>query len=386
MVPPVATDPEIEKLIAAHAPVAIGVSGGKDSQAAAIATYAYLDSKGHAGPRLLIHSDLGMVEWKESGPVCRRLADHLKTELVVVRRIAGGMMERWESRWLANSERYRTLQLVRALLPWSTPGMRFCTSELKTDVIESELKRRFGRGTVYVNVTGVRRQESAARAKGSVAGRDANGNWNWRPISDWTTEEVFAAIAGAGLEPHQAYTKYGLSRVSCRYCIMSNAKDLEAAAKATESHELYRRMVDLEIASTFAFQGTRWLADVFPRILTDEQRLVGVPGAKIRAAQRVALESKLTPAMLFQKGWPVRMLTDDEADILAEVRIGVSGLIGVENPLYVDRESIHARYAELIGIREDKAAEKAAKADRAAARRKPAEGVEEEPAPAMAIP
>lgn len=71
----VARCPEVDALIQQGAAVAIGISGGKDSQAAALATVAYLDSIGHTGPRLLIHADLGTVEWDESFPVCERMAD-----------------------------------------------------------------------------------------------------------------------------------------------------------------------------------------------------------------------------------------------------------------------------------------------------------------------
>lgn len=77
MTPSVSTNPDIDALIRANAPVAIGVSGGKDSQAAALATCAYLDAMAHRGPRVLVHSDLGVVEWNESLPVCERLAAHL---------------------------------------------------------------------------------------------------------------------------------------------------------------------------------------------------------------------------------------------------------------------------------------------------------------------
>ncbi len=183
--PDLAVTPEIAELLAADAPVAIGVSGGKDSQAAALATCAHLDAIGHTGPRVLIHSDLGSVEWNESLPVCKRLAAHLGLELIVVRRAAGGLMERWESRWQSSARRYAELSTVTLVLPWSTPSLRFCTSELKTHVIAAELRRRF-RGRTFINVTGVRREESAARAKGSVASCDADGRaWSWRPLSDW---------------------------------------------------------------------------------------------------------------------------------------------------------------------------------------------------------
>lgn len=83
----IAIVPTIAELIAGGAPVAIGVSGGKDSQAAALATFEHLDRVGHTGPRILIHSGLGIVEWNASLPVCERLADHPGCELVgVVRR------------------------------------------------------------------------------------------------------------------------------------------------------------------------------------------------------------------------------------------------------------------------------------------------------------
>jgi 3'-phosphoadenosine 5'-phosphosulfate sulfotransferase (PAPS reductase)/FAD synthetase len=342
----IASTTEIDALLAANAPVAVGVSGGKDSQAAALATFEHLDSIGHTGPRILIHSDLGRTEWNDSLPVCKRLAAHLGCELVVVRRKAGDMLARWESRWESSMWRYINLETVTLVLPWSTPAMRFCTSELKTHIIAAELRRRF-RGQTIVNVTGVRREESVTRARGSIASRDADGKaWSWRPISDWTITQVFERIAAAGLAPHEAYTSFNMSRVSCRFCIMSNASDMAAAAKVEESHDLYRSMVALEVSSTFGFQGSRWLADVAPQLLSDQMR-ADVAAAKEKAAARVALESAITDGMLYVKGWPTRMLTDDEAAILANVRTQLSALMGFDSK-YLDVPSIHGRYAELM--------------------------------------
>lgn len=125
----ITTTEHIDELIRAGSPVAIGVSGGKDSDAAAIATVAHLDALGHTGPRVLIHSDLGRVEWLESLPQCQRLADFLNLELIVVRRKSGDMMDRWLTRWANNVERYTNLQCVKVILPWSTASMRFCTND-----------------------------------------------------------------------------------------------------------------------------------------------------------------------------------------------------------------------------------------------------------------
>ncbi|MBB4574414.1 phosphoadenosine phosphosulfate reductase family protein [Rhizobium lentis] len=332
--------------LAKDAPVAIGVSGGKDSQAAALATFRYLDSISHGGPRILVHSDLGVVEWDDSLPVCERLAKHLGAELLVVRRNAGDLMERWEARWRSSVERYEKLSTVTLVPCWSTPSMRFCTSELKTHVIRAALKRRYG-GRLIVNVTGVRRDESSARAKASIADREAEQPIiNWRPIVDWTVQDVFSAIDTSGVVLHPAYRDFGMSRVSCRFCIMSNIADLTAAAAQPESHDLFRRMVALESASSFAFQGARWLGDVAPHLL-DEKSQRALATAKVKATERALFEKFITPSMLYVKGWPTRMLTDTEADILATTRQAISGILGFRSA-HLDRASIHARYAELI--------------------------------------
>ncbi|MFA1677210.1 phosphoadenosine phosphosulfate reductase family protein [Rhizobium mongolense] len=342
----IATTPNIDMLIASGSPVAIGVSGGKDSQASALATFSHLDRIGHTGPRLLIHADLGSVEWDDSHRICHELACHLGVELQTVRRKSGGLMERWEARWLSSVERYQSLSTVTLVPCWSTPAMRFCTSELKTHVIIAALKRRFPAQRI-INVTGVRRAESAARAKATIASADAGGRiWTWRPIVDWSEAEVFATIDRSGLLPHPAYRQFCMSRVSCRFCIMSSLADLAAAAAQPEAHHLYRRMVALEARSTFAFQGSRWLGDVAPHLLDEEGRAALARG-KAAAVARVAAETRITKPMLYVKGWPQRMLSNEEADLLAHVRQEVSHSLGFACR-FLDRESIHARYAELI--------------------------------------
>ena len=346
----VVSTPDVDAAIRSNAAVAIGVSGGKDSQAAAIATFNHLDSVAHVGPRVLIHADLGSVEWNDSFRICRELADHLGCELITVRRKAGGLMERWESRWVSSVTRYEALSTVTLVPCWSTPDMRFCTSELKTHVIAAELKRRF-KGRPIVNVTGVRREESRNRSRMPVADVEKTGRIiNWRPIINLTTEQVFDLIDASGLHPHPAYRVFGMGRVSCRFCIMSNIADLTAATAQAESHDLYRRMVSLECASTFAFQGARWLADVAPHLLTEEM-LGRAQSAKDRAAKRVEIERRIEPGMLYVKGWPTRMLTDGEADILAAARCSMAALFGFA-PTFVDRDAIHSRYAELIAERD----------------------------------
>ena len=164
---PIAGAPVITDLLATGAPVALSVSGGKDSGAMALATSAYLDELGHQGPRLLIHADLGRVEWRESLPMCQRLADRLDLPLVVVRRQAGDLLDRWRVRWQNNCERYANLETVRLILPWSTASMLFCRSELKAAIICRELVQRFP-GRTTISGTGIRWQESTTRAKAPI--------------------------------------------------------------------------------------------------------------------------------------------------------------------------------------------------------------------------
>ncbi len=352
---PIAATPVVDDLLRAGAAVAIGVSGGKDSQACALATFEYLDRIGHRGPRILVHSDLGIVEWSESLPACDGLARHLGVELMVVRRKAGGLMERWESRWESSVRRYAALSTVTVVLPWSTPALRFCTSELKTHVIASALRRKFP-GQNILNVTGIRREESAARARSSVANLDAKARgaeiWSWRPIVEWSERQVFDRIDCSGMSPHPAYRTWGMTRVSCAFCIMSSKPDLLASSRNPAHRELFRRMVRLETKSTFGFQGNRWLADlseIVPGLLTEGERATVVE-AKECAAQRIAAERLIPRDLLYTRGWPTRMPTPDEAELLASVRRDVSTALRIDAQFLTGQEVL-GRYRELMDMK-----------------------------------
>lgn len=349
----VRTTPEIDNLLLRSTPVAIGVSGGKDSCAAAIATVEHLRAVGHTGPRVLVHSDLGRVEWKDSLPTCERLARHLDLELLVVRRPAGDMMDRWLVRWANNVERYAQLACVKLILPWSTPSMRFCTSELKTAVISRALIKRFP-GRAILSASGVRADESPGRRNKPVAKAQpkltskahSTSGLDWNPILHWSGRDVFTFLARREFKLHEAYTRYSLTRVSCAFCIMSSEHDLSHSAGCESNHEIYREMVDLEIESTFAFQGSRWLGDVAPHLLTEEQR-EGVQNAKIAASLRQLAEARIPDHLLYEEGWPRVMPTEEEAELIASVRLQVAHHVGLTVE-YTTPEQVLARYAELM--------------------------------------
>ena len=358
--PPVAVTDEVSSLLDRDCAVAVGVSGGKDSVAGALATRDYLDRIGHAGPRVLIHADLGVVEWRDSLPSCRRLADHLGWELIVVTRKAGDMLDRWYGRWDNSLTRYVDLSCVKLILPWSTPSMRFCTSELKSDVICSALKKRFPDQSV-LSVSGIRRQESPARRRMPVSSpqrklerlRYGLAGVSWNAIIEWKIEDVFARIAAAGLELHEAYTRYQASRVSCVFCIMSAWADLLAGASCPDNHQVYVDMVELEARSTFAFQGSRWLAEVAPHLLSADL-LERVEAAKRAASVRQAIEDAIPAHMLYTAGWPTVMPTFAEAALIADVRRRVSGLLGIEANCLTATDVL-ARYEHLFEAKAGKA-------------------------------
>lgn len=350
----VAVTSDVSRLLERNCVVAIGVSGGKDSDACAIAVSRYLDGIGHAGPRVLIHADLGRTEWKDSLPSCERLAAKIGWELIVVRRQAGDMMARWQGRWANNVARYENLACVRLILPWSSASMRFCTSELKVAVITSALRKRFPRSDI-INVTGIRRQESETRQRMPISKpmpklqKKGCAGLTWNAIIEWPVEDVFAIIAQEGLVLHEAYTIYKASRVSCTYCIMASLADLVAASSCADNRDIYVQMVELEATSTFAFQENRWLADIAPHLLPADLRR-RVEWAKTLAEMRKAVEAELPKHLLYKSGWPTAMPTPEEAELIASVRRRVSLIMNLKSN-YLTADAVIVRYAELLAAK-----------------------------------
>lgn len=352
--PPVSTTTEIDLLLARDSVVAVGLSAGKDSISCLIAVDRHLNEIGHRGPRVAVHSCLGRIEWPLVIEKCQEACDKLGWELLVVRRNAGDMMDRWLVRWENNVKRYIELSCVQLILPWSTPGMRFCTSELKTIVIRNNLKRIYPKHNI-VNATGIRREESANRAKMPVAKyepqsvRKGYDGYQWNPIIEWKIGDVWAAMEDCGIEPHHAYTEFKMSRLSCTFCIMSNAQDMVNSSSCPSNHDIYREMVDLEVTSTFSFQSNKWLADVNPSLLSSDI-LDQLQIAKKVSIERKVLEAGIPKHLLYASGWPTCIPNMSEAAQLAEIRSAVAEGVGLSIG-FTDADSIIRRYEELMAIK-----------------------------------
>lgn len=224
---------QIITLIARGAMFVINHSGGKDSQA----MYLMLRDLVPVAQRVIVHADLGEVEWP--GAVDQIKATTAGEPLHICRSRRG------------------LLQMIAERGMFPSPSQRQCTSDLKRGPIERTVRavtrERKAAGIeawgLVVNCMGMRAEESPGRSKltpfkrhegNSKAGREW---YDWLPIHDLTTVEVFARIAAAGQAPHWVYAA-GMSRFSCCFCIMSNKADLTTAARLNPG--LYRRYVDLE--------------------------------------------------------------------------------------------------------------------------------------------
>jgi 3'-phosphoadenosine 5'-phosphosulfate sulfotransferase (PAPS reductase)/FAD synthetase len=358
--PPLAMPAPIAAALRDGAWAVFNLSGGKDSSAALFCATQALDALGHPqGRRLAIHADLGRAEWKTTPAMVTRIAALADLPLTVVRRGAGDLFDRWRQRFEAGKRRYEALGTYNLIGPWSSASLRFCTSEAKAQVIGPHLARRL-RGETIINVLGIRRDESAARAatpewkpdtRYAVPGnRHGTCMMLWYPLVHWRTSDVVAAHDALRIPLHEAYTSYGASRLSCRFCVLQSIADARASASAPANRDALLHLVELEATSTFSFQPARWLADVAPNLIPPDlaRRIIA---AKQDAADRRATEAALPKGLRYHKGWPPRLPTADEADAIAMTRAPILTRHGLANH-YPTGTAIIARFGELIAARD----------------------------------
>lgn len=102
--------------------------------------------------------------------------------------------------------------------------MRFCTENLKIIPAQRFYKELQDKGIDFINIVGVRREESKARADTEVFEIKDNVK-NLYPIVDWDTQKVFNYIKEHGLEVNPLYKK-GFKRVGCYPCIYATKHEL----------------------------------------------------------------------------------------------------------------------------------------------------------------
>lgn len=237
----------IQQLIDRGAIFFVNDSGGKDSQAMKI----FLSKVVPHDQLVIVHADLPEVDWDGCWDHVQSNSLGIQTHLV---RAGKTFFEMVEHRGMFPSAQHRQ-----------------CTSDLKRAPIEKFIRnwcKDHGKSLI-VNCMGIRAEESVSRSKqnpfrfnerNSKSGREW---YDWLPIFDWTIKEVWAEIESVGQKRHYAYD-LGMSRLSCVFCIMSNKRDIQIAAK--HNPELYQRYVATEerLGFTLLMSGKEknWLRDI----------------------------------------------------------------------------------------------------------------------------
>lgn len=198
-------------------------SGGKDSQAG----LAYLVRMGFKGKIVIVHSDLGDMEWESMHKWIKSISFGIEVHVV-----------RAEEDFFELAHRTGRLPSGR---------QQYCTDVLKTQPIcEFIHDYMYKHGlTRAINATGMRAEESKRRAMKKPftlsKGDGTSGMhmpkkfpehtvYDWMPIFGYTTEEVFEEIALAGQKPHAIYSQ-GFSRLSCVFCVNGRIEEHKKAAE-----------------------------------------------------------------------------------------------------------------------------------------------------------
>lgn len=228
--------PAVQTLIDNGALFAINHSGGKDSQAMMIELLAVIPAR----QLVVVHADLGDVEWQGTADHARAQAEAAGVPFIVAKatKTLLGMVE----------HRFATRPEVPS---WPGSKHRQCTSDLKRDPINRELGRymRANGFTTVVSCQGIRAAESVSRSKKQpwkACKRLTSGGrtgFEWYPIFDMSTEGVFQTVAQAGQQLHWAYAA-GNERLSCMFCIFGSPKDLANGAR--HNRALADRYIALE--------------------------------------------------------------------------------------------------------------------------------------------
>ena len=136
---------------------------------------------------------------------------------------------------------YEELVLNKIFFPSNV--IRTCTLELKVapqleymDEVRAKYKKK------PISAVGIRKEESQARSKlGPFEEKDESTIW--RPLIEWTVDEVIAIHKRFNVAPNPLYTR-GFSRVGCFPCIFARKSEIKHAFQ--ESPERFERIRQLE--------------------------------------------------------------------------------------------------------------------------------------------
>ena len=239
--------------------ILVNSSAGKDSQAMLDYVAELATSAGVLERVVVVHADLGRVEWKGTRELAERQAAHYGFRFEVVTRHQGDLLNHVEDRgmWPSNKQRFCTSDHKRGQVA------RVMTRLVDEEFYAEPTKRH--RAIRVLNCMGIRSQESTARAKKSpfqVDKRATNSRRHvdqWFPIFDWSVDQVWARIKASGVEHHEAYD-LGMPRLSCCFCIFAPKSALVLAG--THNRELLNEYAALEVRIGHKFRQNLAISEV----------------------------------------------------------------------------------------------------------------------------
>ena len=120
--------------------------------------------------------------------------------------------------------------MIRLILKkgmFSSRRIRFCTQSLKAFTIRDYL---LGLDVEPINAVGIRADESASRSK--MAEWEHSDSYDcdiWRPLIDWSEQDVIDIHARHGIAPNPNYLA-GASRVGCWPCVFARKSEIRHIA------------------------------------------------------------------------------------------------------------------------------------------------------------
>ena len=155
-----------------------------------------------------------------------------------------------------------------------TNFLKSCSRDLKINVItERVVEPLLANHFEVITMIGIRADESHARAKLLHIEDLEDDRWVYRPLLDWTVEEVFAIHRRHDVEPNPLYS-LGCSRVGCMPCIHAKKHEIRNISKRFPGH--INRIAEWEkIVSKTAKGG--WATFFEPKKTPGEHRKINDP-------------------------------------------------------------------------------------------------------------
>lgn len=126
--------------------------------------------------------------------------------------------------WLEPKRKMEDLILHKGMFP--SRVRRFCTQELKVFPMQRHIKTLQDNGDDVINTVGIRAGESESRSRmPEWEFQDGFDCEVWRPLINWSEQNVIDIHKRHGLAPNPLYLK-GASRVGCWPCIYARKEEV----------------------------------------------------------------------------------------------------------------------------------------------------------------